>query len=94
MHIIKINEPIVIEEPTTKLMKEVPMGMATNDQEVESSNRGSKCCQPKWCPPGLSKTKRQKVQCARHHKQKERLEKMREDIFNSTHPFSLHHRNL
>jgi hypothetical protein len=73
------------EEPTTKVMKEVPVGAATNNQEVKSSKRDS--IQPKWCPPGLSKAKRRKLQCARHHKQKkERMDKMREDIFNSTHP--------
>ena len=69
---IKANEPIVIEEPAVEVMKEVPMGAATNDQEAESSKRYSKYCQPKWCPPGLSKTKRRKLQRARHHKQKKR----------------------
>jgi hypothetical protein len=69
-------------------MKEVPMGIATNNQEVESSKRDSKYCQPKWCPPGLPKTKRRKLQRARHHKQKkEMMEKMRKDIFNSAHQF-------
>jgi hypothetical protein len=84
--IVKINEPIIIEEPTIEVMKEVAMGAATNDQEGASSKRDSKYCQPKWFPSSLSKTKRQKLQCARYHKQKERLEKMREDIINSTHP--------
>jgi hypothetical protein len=85
---IKINEPIVIEEPTTEAMNEVPMGATTNNQEVKSIKRDSKYCQPKWCPPGLSKTKRRKLQRARHHKQKiEMMEKMRKDIFNYTHQF-------
>jgi hypothetical protein len=48
--IVKINEPIVIEEPTTEVMKEVSVGIATNDQEGESSKRDSKYCQLKWCP--------------------------------------------
>lgn len=91
MPIIEINEQIMIEEPTTEVMKEVPMGTATNDQEAESSKRDSKYCQPKWCPLGLSKTKRQKLQHARHHKQKkERMEKLKEDNVNSTHQFFLH----
>jgi hypothetical protein len=88
--IIEINEPIVIEEPTTEVMKEVPMGTATNDQETKSSKRDSKYCQPKWCLLGLSKTNRWKLQHALHHKQKkERMEKLKEDIFNFTHQFFL-----
>jgi hypothetical protein len=59
--IVKINKPIIIEEPTTEVMKEVSIGAATNDQEGESRKRDSKYCEPKWCPSGLSKTKRQKV---------------------------------
>lgn len=84
--IIDINGQIVIKEPIAELIKAVPMGAVANDQEAKSSKRDSKYCQPKWCPLGLSKTKRWKLQRARHHKQmKEKMEKLRKDIFNSTH---------
>jgi len=78
----------VIEGSTPVVIEEAPIVPTTNDQETKGIKRKYRCCQPKWCPPGLIKTKRRKLQHARHHQQKkEKLQKMREDIINATHPF-------
>ena len=43
-----------------------------NDHEASSSNSTSKYFQPRWCPSGLTRTQRRKLQCLRAQEKKEK----------------------
>ena len=48
----------------------VPQGPMANDHEASTSKakpRDPKYTQPKWCPPGLSKTQKRRLQRMRNH---------------------------
>jgi hypothetical protein len=56
--------------------------VASNDK-VESKLLDPKYSMPRWCPSGLSRSQKCKVQCLR---EKENREKEVERVFNKTHP--------
>jgi len=58
-----------------------------NDHEASSSNSTSKYFQPRWCPPGLTRTQRRKLQhlCAQEKKDQE-FKRLRDKQFNNYRP--------
>jgi hypothetical protein len=85
--IIDKEGPIVIKDPVPSTHQDEFASGARVAGKEKHAERDPKYIQPKWCPRGLSKMERCKLQRARHNKQKkERLEKIREDIFNAIHP--------
>ena len=51
----------------------------TNDHQAGSSSSASKYFQPRWCPPGLTRTQKRKLQCLRIQEKKEQeIKKLRD----------------
>jgi hypothetical protein len=70
--VINHDRPIIIEETPATKQDDVP-------KKVDS-----KYLQPKWCPPGLNKTQRRKLQRARHRQQeREKLAKIEGEVVNT-----------
>jgi hypothetical protein len=67
--IINHDGPIIIEETPAQKQDDVPKKVA-GDKKKELAEIDCKYLQPKWCPPGLNKTQRRKLQRARHRQQK------------------------
>ena len=58
-----------------------------NDHEASSSGSASKYHQPRWCPPGLSHSRKRRLQRLRCQEQKEQdVEKLRDEHFNKYWP--------
>jgi hypothetical protein len=82
--IINHDGPIITKETPAQKQDEVPKEVAGN--EKERAEIVSKYHQPMWCPRGLNKTQRRKLQCARHKQQKrEMLAKMGGEVLNPEH---------
>jgi hypothetical protein len=62
--VINHDEPIEIEETPAQKQGEAPKEVA-GDEKKERVEGDSKYCQPVWCPHGLNKTQRRKLQRAR-----------------------------
>jgi hypothetical protein len=76
---------IIIEETPAQKQGEAPKEVA-GDEKKERIEGDSKYRQPMWCPCGLNKTQRCKLQCARHKQQKrETLAKMEGEVLNPEH---------
>jgi len=74
--------PIVIEEILASKQDEAPKDVF-GIEEKKRVEGDSKYRQPVWCPRGLNKTQRHKLQRARHKQQKrEKLAKMENEILN------------
>jgi hypothetical protein len=81
---VKLHEefdgPIVIDDQVDTLMED-----ATPDRGEEKTNKvvDSKNLQPRWCPPGLTRTQKRKLQRLRlaEMREKER-KKWRDELFN------------
>jgi hypothetical protein len=57
--------------------------VVANDHEASGSSSNSKYFMPRWCPPGLTRTQRRKLQCLRFQEKREKeLEKQRDESFN------------
>jgi hypothetical protein len=77
--------PIVIEEALAQKQGEAPKEVA-GDEMKECTEGDSKYHQPMWCPHGLNKTQRRKLQRARHKQQKqEMLAKIEGEVLNPKH---------
>jgi hypothetical protein len=75
-HVINHDRPIIIEETTAQKQDEVSKEVA-GDEKRELVEGDSKYHQPVWCPRGLNKTQRRKLQRTQHKQQKrEMLSKM------------------
>jgi hypothetical protein len=61
--------PIVVEEIPASKQDEAPKDVA-GVEENKRVEGDSKYRQPIWCPRGLNKTQRRKLQCAQHKQQK------------------------
>lgn len=73
---------IVLDDPVKKIVVEE---CAANDHEASFSK--SHQFLPKWCPVGLTRTQRRKLQRLRfREKQEKELEKQRDDFFNQVKP--------
>ena len=58
-----------------------------NDHEASSSNSTSKYFQPRWCPPGLTRTQKRKLQRLRFQEKKEQeFKRLRDKQFNHCRP--------
>jgi hypothetical protein len=74
--------PILIGE---SVKKPTPVFVAANDHEASSSK--SQFFLPKWCPPGLTRTQRRKLQRLRCQERKEKeAEQQRDEYFNKHRP--------
>ena len=74
--------PIVIEEILASKQDEASKDVF-GIEEKKRVEGDSKYRQPVWCPRGLNKTQRCKLQCARRKQQKrEKLAKMENEILN------------
>ncbi|CAD6332705.1 unnamed protein product [Miscanthus lutarioriparius] len=83
--VINHDGPIVIEEVSASKQDEAPKDVA-GIEEKKRAEGDSKYWQPIWCPRGLNKTQRRKLQCAWHKQQKrEKLAKMENEILNPVH---------
>jgi hypothetical protein len=77
------KRPIV---PNNKVVTSTPE-VAANDHEASGSSSNSKYFLPRWCPPGLTRTQRRKLQCLRFQEKREKeLEKQRDEAFNQYRP--------
>ncbi|CAD6266034.1 unnamed protein product [Miscanthus lutarioriparius] len=77
--------PIVIEEILASKQDEAPNDVA-GVEEKKRVEGDSKYRQPVWCPRGLNKTQRHKLQHVLHKQQKrEKLAKMEDKIFHLRH---------
>jgi hypothetical protein len=74
--------------PNNKVVTSTPeMFAAANDHEASGSGSNSKYFLPRWCPPGLTRTQRMKLQYLRFQEKKEKeLEKQRDEAFNQYKP--------
>jgi hypothetical protein len=73
------KRPIV---PNNKVVTSTPE-VAANDHESSGSSSNSKYFLPRWCPPGLTRTQRRKLQRLRFQEKREKeLEKQRDKAFN------------
>jgi hypothetical protein len=62
-------------------------GSVVNDHDASGSKSRPECFLPRWCPPGLTHTQRQKLQWLRLREKREKeLEKKRDEDFNSYRP--------
>jgi hypothetical protein len=73
------KRPIV---PNNKVVTSTPE-VTANDHEASGSSSNSKYFLPRWCPPGLTRTQRRKLQRLRFQEKREKeLEKKRDEAFN------------
>jgi hypothetical protein len=77
------KRPIV---PNNKVVTSTPE-VAANNHEASGSSSNSKYFLPRWCPPGLTRTQRRKLQRLRFQEKREKdLEKQRDEAFNQYGP--------
>jgi hypothetical protein len=73
------KRPIITNNKVATSTPEV----VVNDHEVSGSSFNSKYFSPRWCPPGLTRTQRRKLQRLRVQEKREKeLEKQRDEVFN------------
>jgi hypothetical protein len=76
--------PFVIGDSVGPSVQDVPKA---NNNKASSSNTSSKYFQPRWCPPGLTRTQKRKLQRLRFQENNEKeLEKQRDASFNRIRP--------
>ena len=80
---IKESEgPIVIDNLDQSDVEKISKSTAANDHDAQSSTSAPENFQSTWCPLGLSRTQKRKLQRARYKKLKqEGLANMRKQIF-------------
>ena len=87
-----IKEPIIVDNPadSNKDVAAVQQGPMANDHEASTSkakSRDPKYTQPKWCPSGLTKAQKRRLQRMRsHEKEEQEAEKLRDKLFNESRP--------
>ena len=58
-----------------------------NDHQADSSSSALKYFQPRWCPPGLTRTQKRKLRRLRNKEKREQeAEKARDEYFNKYRP--------
>ena len=88
------NIKVVVNDAGTRLMvfdklvnTPVQRPIMDNDHEANNSNSTSKYFQPRWCPPGLTRTQKRKLQRLRFQEKKEQeFERLRDKQFNHYRP--------
>jgi len=89
---LTMKEPIISDNPadSNKDVAVVQKGPMANDNEASTSkakSRDPKYTQPKWCPSGLTKVQKRRLQCLRsHEKVEQEAEKQRDRMFNESRP--------
>jgi len=79
--------PIVIDNLDQSNVEKISSGIATKDDDAQSSISAPENLQPTWCPLGLSRTLKRKLQRARYKKLKqEGLANMGKQIFDKMDP--------
>jgi hypothetical protein len=73
---LKLKEPVDIDKPTSsdKAILTIQPRSSANDHEASTSKakpRDPKYTQPKWCPLGLTKTKKRRLQRMRNQEKVE-----------------------
>jgi hypothetical protein len=83
--VIKIGTTDVIVQENNKGSMIFGVSANTSKREDKAVNKTAnpKYSMPRWCPSGLTRSQKQKLQCLR---EKENQEKEAEKIFNDTHP--------
>jgi hypothetical protein len=77
------KRPIV---PNNKVVTSTPE-VAANNHEASGSSSNPKYFLPRWCPPGLTRTQRRKLQRLRFQDKREKeLEKQRDEALNQYRP--------
>ena len=85
----EIEGPIVLGNLDQFDAEKISRGIVVNDHKAHSSTSALENFQPTWCPSGLSRTQKRKLQRARCKKLKEEgLTKVGKEIFNKD-PISL-----
>jgi hypothetical protein len=83
----EFNRPIINDDQVDTVMEDV-----APDREEQKANKvmDSKYLQPRWCPPGLTRTRRRKLQqlWLAQMREKER-EKWRDELFDEIKPMTL-----
>jgi len=83
----KSEGPIVIDNLDQSNVEKISTGIAAKDDDAQSSILAPENFQPTWCPSGLSRTLKRKLQCARYKKLKqEGLANTGKQIFNKMDP--------
>jgi hypothetical protein len=78
------KRPVV---PNNQVVTPTQKGYVANDHEASRNKSRPECFLPRWCPPGLTHTQRQKLQRLRLCEKREKeLEKKRNKDFNSYRP--------
>ena len=91
-HELKLKEPVVDDTPASSsgpLLVIQPKPSANNHEASTSQAkpRDPKYTQPKWCPLGLTKTKKRRLQRMRNQERAEHeVEKRRDESFNEIRP--------
>ena len=75
-HVLKLKDPAIEpanDEPILAIMPKVTSSdhEAGSSQAVAAKPRDPKYTQSKWCPPGITKTQRRKLQRARNREKAE-----------------------
>ena len=76
-HVLKLKDPVTEPAADKPILAIVPKA-TSNDHEAGSSqtevikSRDPKYIQPKWCPPGITKTQKRKLQRARNRESQRR----------------------
>jgi hypothetical protein len=95
-HDLKLKGPVVVDETanSSKAILTIQSKPSSNDHEASTSKakpRDTKYTQPKWCPPGLTKTKKRRLQRMRNQEKVEQeAEKWRDEFFDEIHPIPSH----
>ena len=71
-HELKLKEPVIGDKPaaSNESILVIQPRSSANDHEASTSKakpRDPKYTRPKWCPPGLTKTKKRRLQRMRNH---------------------------
>ena len=91
MHIGNIK--VVVNDAGTRPMvfgksvnPSIQRPIMANDREASSSSSTSKYFQPRWCPPGLTRTQRRKLQRLRAQVKEQEFKRLRDRQFNHYRP--------
>ena len=91
-HVLKLKDPVIKPAYNKPIIAIVPKA-TSSDHEAGSSrteiakSRDPKYTQPKWCPPGITKTQKRKLQRARNREKAEReADQARDAKFDSEKP--------
>ena len=87
------NVKVVVNDAGTRPMvfgksvnPSIQRPIMANDHEASSSNSISKYFQPRWCPSGLTRTQRRKLQCLRAQEKEQEFKRMRDKQSNHYKP--------